>query len=150
MKEKGRPSTFTEEIAHEITERLSDGEPLRAICRSEGMPNWRTVYDWMAKDNTFSAHIAHAREIGFDAIAEEALMIADTPCYLETKETIEDQGKPTKVKVVVADAFNHRRLQVDTRLKLLAKWCPKKYGDQVQFDAENNNWTVNGIPVKTK
>ena len=149
MKAKGRPNTFSEEIAQEIIERLSDGEPLRAICRSEGMPNWRTVYLWMSKDAKFNAHIAQAREIGFDAIAEEALLIADTPCYLDVTETIEgDDDKPTRIKVVRSDAFNHRRLQVDTRLKLLAKWCPKKYGDQIA-GAEAMQITVNNVPTKT-
>lgn len=149
MSEKGRPSNYTEEIAQEIIERLSNGEPLRAICRSEGMPNWRTVYLWMSKDSELNARIAQAREIGFDAIAEEALYIADTPSYLDVTETITgDDDKPARIKITRSDAFNHRRLQVETRLKLLAKWCPKKYGDQIA-GAEAVQITVNNVPTKT-
>ena len=35
--------------------------------------------------------------------------------------------------------LGHRKLQIETRLKLLAKWNPKKYGDRVTMagDAEN-------------
>jgi hypothetical protein len=35
--------------------------------------------------------------------------------------------------------LGHRKLRIETRLKLLAKWNPKKYGDKVQVggDAEN-------------
>jgi hypothetical protein len=29
--------------------------------------------------------------------------------------------------------LGHRKLQIETRLKLLAKWNPKKYGDRVQL-----------------
>jgi hypothetical protein len=41
-----------------------------------------------------------------------------------------------------------RRLQVDTRLKLLAKWNPKKYGDRQQLDHGGNiSIVVNtGVP----
>jgi len=33
------------------------------------------------------------------------------------------------VKITKRDAIKHRNLRIDTRLKLLAKWNPKKYGD---------------------
>ena len=41
--------------------------------------------------------------------------------------------------VVEEDMLGHRKLQIETRLKLLAKWNPQKYGDKVQVggDAEN-------------
>lgn len=48
------------EIEDEIVRRLSDGEPLRSICRDEHMPSWRAVYDWM-DDVEFASRIAHAR-----------------------------------------------------------------------------------------
>lgn len=119
-------TTYTQKIADEICERLSEGEPLRQICRDAHLPAWRTVYDWIKADEDFAARIARARELGFDAIAEEALEIANTPVIgVET----EDDGE--KVKVKRSDALGHRKLQVETRLKLLAKWCPKKYGDRL-------------------
>ena len=144
MEKRGRPSAYSKEITEQIIERLSDGEPLRVICRSEGMPKWRTVYDWMARYEDFSAHIAHAREIGFDAIAEEALLIADTPCYGETVETTPLANGEIRVKTIKADMINHRKLQVDTRLKLLAKWNPKKYGDRAVEEHDGTLTIVNG------
>lgn len=126
METRIRLSTYTPEIADEICERLSEGEPLRQICRDAHLPAWRTVYDWIKADEDFAARIARARELGFDAIAEEALEIANTPVIgVET----EDDGE--KVKVKRSDALGHRKLQVETRLKLLAKWSPKKYGDRL-------------------
>lgn len=129
MRRMGRPSTLTQAIADEICERISDGEPLRAICRDDHMPAWRTVYDWISADTDFSARIARARELGFDAIAEEALSIADTPTIGQTSVS-----KATGLEVTEADMLGHRRLQVETRLKLLAKWAPKKYGDKQEID----------------
>lgn len=120
---KYEPADFIDEICT----RLSSGETLRSICRSEGFPSWDVVYGWAAGDDDLAQRIARAREIGFDAIAMQALEIADTPC--EGQSVTEDEKG---VRVTREDMLGHRRLQVDTRLKLLAKWCPKRYGDKVQ------------------
>jgi hypothetical protein len=133
-KKTGRPSKYTPEIAQKMCELLSEGVPLREICRMDGMPYWRTVYLWMAQDENLSAHIARAREAGYDAMAEECLTIANTPLY---GEIVTDDGE--KLIVRKEDMLGHRKLQIETRLKLLAKWNPKKYGDKVTMagDAEN-------------
>lgn len=115
----------TPEIEDEICKRLAEGEPLRAICRDEHMPHWTSFYDWLEVDSAFALRIARARELGFDAIAEEALAISDTPVVGEETEE-SDQGR----KVKRGDMLGHRKLQIETRLKLLAKWCPAKYGDK--------------------
>ena len=134
-----RKSTYTPEIAAEICARLAEGEALRQICRDEHMPAWRTVYDWIEADNDFAARIARARKSGFDAIAEQALEIADTPQVgEETEET--DDG----CKVKRGDMLGHRKLQVETRLKLLAKWHPAKYGDKTSMELTG----ANGGPVQ--
>lgn len=112
---RGRPSKYTEALANEICERLSKGEPLAVICRDERMPGYRTVYDWMEGKPAFSASIARAREEGFDIIASDCLSIADSSPYA-------DDGP-----VVVA----RDKLKVETRLKLLAKWDPKRYGERI-------------------
>ena len=113
---------YTPELADEICQRLAEGEPLRAICRDEHMPSWRAVYDWIAKDKDFASRIAHAREAGFDAIAEQCLDIADDERH---------DWLLTKKGVITNDvAIGRAKLQVETRLKLLAKWNPKKYGDK--------------------
>lgn len=122
----GRPSKFTHELAAEICERLSDGEPLAQICRDEHMPCVRTVDFWREKDAEFFSAIARARARGFDAIAADTLRIADTP--EEGVETIETEEGTT---VKRGDMLGHRKLQIDTRLKLLAKWDPKRYGDKI-------------------
>ena len=140
-KKTGRPSKYNTEIATEICQRLSNGEPLRQICRDDHMPAWQTIYDWMYRDDELgeggvglSRAIARAREQGYDAIAEECLIIADNPQFGQ-KQVMSDQGTLTTVE----DMLGHRKLQIETRLKLLAKWNPKKYGDRVALagDAEN-------------
>ena len=130
----GRPSKYTPELAREMIERLSEGEPLRQICRDQHMPEWRTIYDWMYRDPELSAAIARARDIGYDKMAEEVLEIADTPVMGQI-QTMDDKGSTIRTE----DMLGHRKLQIETRLKLLAKWNPKKYGDRTTLagDAEN-------------
>lgn len=125
-KPRGRPSTFSQEVADAICERIANGTPLREICRDDNMPAWRTVYDWMEADADFSARIARAREVGEEAIAQECLMIADTP-QLGIRTTM----KPSGTETTETDMIEHRRLQIDTRLKLLAKWNPRKWGEKL-------------------
>lgn len=125
----GRKTTYTEKAAKAICERIAEGEPLREICRDETMPAWQTVYGWIDAHADFAERFVRARDAGFDAIAQEALRIADTPQIGETVETSAD-GK----KVKREDMLGHRKLQVETRLKLLAKWAPKKYGDKMELE----------------
>jgi hypothetical protein len=131
---EGAPTTYDPIIAKKMCEQLADGIPLREICRQDGYPLWRVVYDWMYRDPELVTAIAYARDIGWDAIAEDCFRIADTPLL---GEIVTDDGE--KVTIRKEDMLGHRKLQVETRLKLLAKFNPKKYGDRVVHagDAEN-------------
>lgn len=126
-KKRGRPTTFDEAIALEICARIAEGDPLRAICREEGMPPWRTVYAWMEANEDFSARIARARIIGREAILEDTLLIAN-----ETEEGVRLEKSENGVKEVREDMLGHRKLKIETRFKLLAKWDPSKYGEKIQ------------------
>jgi hypothetical protein len=142
-KKLGKPSTYDPLIAQEMCEMLSDGIPLRVICRSDDkFPAWRTVYDWMKKDADLTAAIAHARDVGYDAIAEDCLHIADTPLLgEEVSESTEADGTK-KVTIKKVDMLGHRKLQIETRLKLLAKFNPKKYGDRVTHAGDDESPVV--------
>lgn len=129
-KKIGRPSKYTPELAEEICERLSNGEPLRQICRDDHMPAWSAVYQWMEKDEALSVAIAHAREAGQDAMAERAF----AEMYDEPERILSESGgriDPGYVQLVKARA--------EITLKMLAKWNPKRYGDRIAVagDAES-------------
>ncbi len=122
----GRKSTFTEEKAQEICDRLSTGETLVDICKSEHMPDVQTVYLWKTKHEQFNEAFARAREAGFDVIANDCLRIADDG-HNDTYET--EDGTRTNVDVVARS-----KLRIETRLKLLAKWDWKRYGEKIQTE----------------
>lgn len=110
-----------QKIKDYICDQIAEGVNLREICREPGMPAWRTVYDWMDADAEFSTAIAGAREIGAHAIACQSLEIVDQ----------EPERDPATGKIDPA-AVAHQKLRAEHRLKLLAKWSPKLYGDRIQ------------------
>lgn len=134
----GRPSKYTPELVEEIAERLAKGEPLAAICRDEGMPGVQTVYDWMNEREPVSVAIAQAREVGEEALLAECLEISDSPTERTTFGSV-DGGH-----------IQEKKLRIDTRLKLLAKWNPKKWGDKMDLTSGGDKLpqvTVNVPPL---
>lgn len=118
-------STYTLELADEICERIANGETLRSICRIAGMPSYRSVYRWREAYPEFASRLAHARDCGGDVIAEETLAIADEG----SNDTIvtEHGEKPN------SEWIARSKLRVETRLKLLAVWFPRKYGQRIDM-----------------
>lgn len=122
-KKIGRPTRRTPAVIDRIIGGLSAGTPLTVLCKPDDMPGTSTVYDWMDGDEQLSGDIARARDLGWDALANDCLSIAD-----EVPEN----------KTVLA----HQRLRIDTRLKLLAKWDPKRYGELVKLSGSDGQSSV--------
>jgi hypothetical protein len=105
---------------------LRAGTPLTVICASDGMPDDDTVRRWAEGDSELSRDIAHARATGFDQIALDALAIADAA----ESDTI--KGKDG-AEIANTEWISRSKLRVETRLKLLAKWDPKRYGELLKL-----------------
>ena len=133
----GRPSDFTQEVADLICARLRQGWTLREVCRSDDMPAESTVRTWAYNDqNGFYAQYARAREIGYQAMADEVLEISDDG----TNDWMERQGDDGKSAFSLnGEHVQRSRLRVDTRKWVASKLKPKKYGDRqiLAGDAEN-------------
>ena len=86
---------------------------------------------------------ARARELGHYAIAEETLEIIDTPPEFAESWS---QGGGSKHRDSAHAAWLKNR--VEQRMKLLAKWNPKKYGDKVGVQHEGGVTlnVVTGVP----
>lgn len=115
----GRPDEYDQVLFDEVIRRLSGGEPLAAICRDEHMPSLRSVYRWKDRNYENLARFAHAREDGEEIIAASIMDIADAPPPL------------TAMGSTDGGAVQHAKLRIETRLKLLAKWNPKKWGEKL-------------------
>jgi hypothetical protein len=116
------------------------GTPLTVICSEDGMPCDDTVRNWADGDDKLARDIARAREVGFDQIALDALAIADETKF-DTKNLDNGQVAPN------SEWITRSRLRVDTRLKLLAKWDPKRYGDKTLVGSDPDNPLPAGFSV---
>ncbi len=124
-----RQSKRTPEVEAEILQRMSKGEPLAQICRDAHLPDMSTWREWCRADESLDIAHAQARDNGFDAIAADALEIADDD--RRDWEPIKDaDGVVVGVKVD-GEHVTRSKLRIETRLKLLAKWDPKRYGDKL-------------------
>lgn len=130
-RQQGRASKYTTEIVEEILARISIGETLRQICRDEKMPSYGAVYDWLEKDANLASRFARAREKGEEAIAQECLDIADN-AKNDWMESVGMDG--TEAYKLNGEHIQRSKLRIETRLKLLAKWNPKKWGEKVDLN----------------
>jgi len=139
LKKIGRPSKRTPEIVQRVIEGLKKGTPLTIICAEQGMPCDDTIRSWADGDNDLSRAIARARETGWDQIALDAMDIADDA----SRDTIEtEKFGPIPDKEWIARS----KLRVETRLKLLAKWDPKRYGDLIKLAGADGKGPI-GITI---
>ena len=79
-----RPTTFSESLGAEICDRISEGEGLVSICRSEHMPHRATVHRWLSGETasapgSFRDRYVEARVLQRDAYAERALSELEAP-----------------------------------------------------------------------
>lgn len=139
-KPTGRPSKYSPEICKEICERLSNGEPLISICKDSHMPCDDTVRIWASANETLFRDITRAREAGFDAIAMDCMHIADD----NSKDTRMVKRGDEYIEVTDNDVIQRAKLRVETRLKLLAKWDPKRYGEKLDLNATHTG-TINVV-----
>jgi hypothetical protein len=109
----GRPSKYTPELAALICKRIAEGESLRSICGSKGMPSRNAVRRWLAENSEFRIQHAVARDFMVDSLAEEALHWAKTATNKNA---------------------NARRIYVDAIKWYTGKVAPKKYGDKLDMN----------------
>lgn len=111
------PPTYRRDVVDKILGRLSEGEPLRKICRDHGMPAEATFRSWVVDDvDGLAARYARARALGIDCIAESLPELAD-----EAKG--QDNAGVSAVK-----------LKIDTQRWLLSKMAPGKYGEKLDLN----------------
>jgi len=110
-----KTSSYTEEIANRICERMIEGEDIVTICKDSTMPSRATVYRWMDEHSDFEARCARAREGLADFEANQIAEIA-TNCTPESAP---------------AD-----RVKLSALQWLASKRAPKKWGDRVEIDAK--------------
>jgi hypothetical protein len=143
--EGGKPDrkpdvSMSEALFLSICLEVASGTPLREICRRPDMPSKSGFYTFLEDEGADAdtragriARYARARKLGFDDIAEEALEIADDG----RNDWIERTDPENPGWDYNGEHVQRSKLRVDTRLKLLAKWDPKRYGERLALSDPN-------------
>ena len=138
------PAKITPQVIEEVLSRIAQGETLAALGRELGFhpQSWA---DRMRADEGLAIAYAEARDTGHDVIAEQALEIIDAEP--ERIVEVDEDGKASKGRIDSA-AVTWAKNRAEMRLKLLAKWNPKKYGDKQTVDVGNKDGET--LKVETK
>ena len=108
------------EVIDGVLARVALGEPLAPILREPGMPHYTAFYDWCRADAELALAYARARATGYDQIA------------ITARETARGRGESS-------GCVQRDRLVIETDLKLLKCWDPKRYGDKVALSGDADN-----------
>ena len=125
-------TTYTDEAALVICERIANGESLKAICEDENMPARSTVFKWLAENKTFSDMYVRAREEQADAIFDEILEIADDG----RNDWMERRGEEDAGWVTNGENIQRARLRIDARKWMAGKLRPRKYGEKLELSGD--------------
>lgn len=128
---RGRPSSYTQEIADEICERIAEGETLSAICMDEHIPNRATIGRWLIADlEGFSRQYARARELQGDVEFDQMRDIADESggdVYIDA------EGNPR----IDGEAIQRAKLRIETRRWRAERLNRRVYGQKVEHEHEH-------------
>ena len=124
----GGPTVYTADLAGRILDELSGGRTLADVCRDPGMPVPSTVRNWASENREdFAARYKRAREIGYDAMADQILEIADDS---RNDWTLRRRRDGKTEYVLDHQNIGRSRLRIVARLWLLSKALPRNYGDR--------------------
>ena len=118
----GRPTSYNDEIELKILARMSEGESVSQICKSDDMPNKSTVWLWSTVHDEFSvkykAAISNLGSCNAESIGEiEDMLLAGTI-------------DPASARVII-----------DARKWKAAKFYPKMFSEKQIIESKNE--TVN-------
>ncbi len=124
-----------------VLERVALGELVRRACKAEAV-NPRAVYEWRDQSPENAKRYARVREMQVDAIAEDALAIAD------------DASGDRFTDAQGVERPNHEfaarsRLRFDARRWYVAALAPRKYGNHSSLDVTSAGQpitVVSGVP----
>lgn len=128
---QGRPSAYTEELADKICNLIVQGMSCNKISQLDDMPAKSVIYFWLSQHQSFLDKYTRALEIRSLTFLDEATDIADDG----SNDYYDKTGKNGEViKVFDSEHVQRSRLRVDTRIKLLEKLQPRKYGPKVDMN----------------
>jgi hypothetical protein len=123
IKDTGRPTDYTEELANKICDLFAMGYSMRQVCLEPGMPVPSTIYLWLSKHKSFSDKYVCAKADGQECIVDELSEIAD--------KVLTGEYEP-----------NQARVAADIKKWHVTKLAPKKYGEKQAVDHTSSDGSM--------
>ena len=127
---------YSEALAMDICDKLSNGVSLQKICQQEGYPAQSAIYVWIAQEPFFKEIYTRARENAAHTLFDQMIDIADD----SSADLLED-GSANNAAIARA------KLQIDTRARVAGKLCARVYGERVEALAQTVNVTNNNLTI---
>lgn len=121
----------TPENAEYICRRIIENARLWTIAQELGAAGHSTITMWVHQDKEFAEQYRQARMMQADTLAEEVLEISDDG--RNDWMTVTGRGGK-EYQIVDKEVVLRARLRVDTRLRLMAAFSPKRYGTKVEVE----------------
>lgn len=129
MARTGRPTQYTEALAHEICDAIrSSSLGLKKLCQAN--PHWphkSMIMQWRAQNPSFADLYTRAKQDQIECFVDEIIEISDDS---DNDTVIKTDKHGNEFESCNSEWINRSRLRVDSRKWLAAKLAPKIYGDK--------------------
>jgi hypothetical protein len=127
---RGRPTKYTPKIGRAIAHDWTMGETRDQISDKYAIP-YDTLLNWERTFPDFQQAMDRAREQKAHRFADQVIEIADD----KTQDYVEFETKAgSKRREPNHELVQRSRLRTDVRLKLMAMWAPKIYGQASRLE----------------
>lgn len=131
------------DVLDELAQRIIGGETLKEACVAWNAP-YQKFAAWLTEEGHTERMDAYkaALKIRADALVADAVKIAATP----QAGTITKEG-PDGIVTTTEDMLGHRRLMVDTNLKVAARWDRQRFGDSAHLEVTTPQLKANNVTM---
>jgi hypothetical protein len=126
---------YSDELAHEVCERVSAGELTINVCQDTHMPTIRRLNQWLRDNPEFQQLYNQSIVDRLSIFEEEVIQIADD-AQRDYKE-ITRAGKT--IRVTDPEVIARAKLRVDVRFRHLKAGKPTKWGDSTTLITKNED-----------
>lgn len=134
-----RAVTGIETRLRNLVKYVRNGGLIGSVVGKPGYPTRKELADRLAVDDNFATAYNEARRIGYESIAENVFALAQA----EPERFMDKVGNQRIDPYWVA----WTKTRSDIVMKLLSKWAPERYGDQIGISSGGVVVQVNtGVP----
>lgn len=143
-KTRKKAITFSNQVADDICEKLSNGMTLKEICALPDMPSADTIRVWVRDDvGGFRDKFNAANDMKYIAWEDECVEIADDA----SNDWMTRQKKDgTEEEVLNTEHIQRSKLRIDTRTKFMRARRPDLYSDKSAVEVAGPG----GGPIKVQ